>query len=62
MPMLQVTMHIPSELLDAVDKRAGYGNRSAWIREAIKRRLAIEGGDDGHHQEADVAAKGRAQQ
>lgn len=38
-----VGISLPEELLDEVDSRAGSGNRSEWVREAIELRLKIEG-------------------
>lgn len=37
-----ITLDIPTDLIAAVDERAGSGNRTAWIVDAIRTRLASE--------------------
>lgn len=38
----RINIEVPLDQLAEVDKRAGAQGRSAWIREAIRRRLAYE--------------------
>lgn len=38
-----VGIALPEELLEEVDARAGQGNRSEWVRDAIELRIRIDG-------------------
>jgi metal-responsive CopG/Arc/MetJ family transcriptional regulator len=39
-----VTVSLPKDWVDEIDDGLGYGDsRSAWIREAVRRRLVEEG-------------------
>lgn len=40
MPKMQFPMRLPAETVLAIDKVAGPGNRTAWIRDLIERELA----------------------
>jgi Arc/MetJ-type ribon-helix-helix transcriptional regulator len=45
--MEPVKCHVPEEIADAIEERLEYGDsKSAWVRDAVRMRLAIESDSD----------------